>query len=141
MTGSELFAAPGGKDVLEQGSRLTPRFGADGLIVCVTQDAASGEVVMVAHMNQEALARTIETGVAHYWSRTRGELWRKGDTSGAVQQVREMRIDCDQDAVLLRVTSENPQKTCHTGQRRCFYRSIAPGTPAGDARLVSDSDG
>ncbi len=89
------FAEPGSKADLEEGAAATPRFGPDGLIVCVATDAATGDVLMVAHMNAEALARTVETGEAWYWSRSRGELWRKGATSGQVQNVGEMRIDCD----------------------------------------------
>jgi phosphoribosyl-AMP cyclohydrolase len=97
------FANPGGKAEVEEGALLMPRFGADGLITCVTTDADAGDVLMVAHMNADALARTMETGEAWYWSRSRGELWRKGATSGQLQTVVEMRIDCDQDAVWLKV--------------------------------------
>ena len=91
LPASSPFPAPGSKTELEEGSVLTPRFGSDGLITCVTTDAASGEILMVAHMNAEALARTIETGEAWYWSRSRGELWHKGATSGQIQTVREIR--------------------------------------------------
>src|SRR3954447_10289881 len=98
-----LFAAPGSKAAVEEGVALTPRFGADGLVTCIAADADTGEVLMVAHMNAAALAKTIETGEAWYWSRSRGELWRKGATSVQIQSVAEMRVDCDQDAVLLKV--------------------------------------
>src|SRR6478609_4125120 len=104
MCASHPFAAPGGKFELEEGSVLTPRFGADGLVTCVTTDADTGELLMVAHMNAEALARTLETGEAWYWSRSRRELWHKGATSGQIQRIVEMRVDCDQDALLIRVT-------------------------------------
>ena len=109
---------------LEEGAAFSPRFGADGLLACVTQEAASGEVLMVAWMNSDALARTIATGVAHYWSRSRQALWRKGDTSGQVQTVVDIRTDCDQDAILLRVAVSGDGKACHTGRKSCFYREV-----------------
>lgn len=101
---------------------LSPAFNADGLIAAVAQDEATGEVLMLAWMNAEALKRTLETGRATYWSRSRKALWVKGDTSGHTQRVIEARIDCDQDAVLLRV--EQTGAACHTGERSCFYRAI-----------------
>jgi phosphoribosyl-AMP cyclohydrolase len=112
------------KQELEEGAAFTPRFGPDGLLPCVTQEAASGEVLMLAYMNAEALRLTISTGVAHYWSRSRKELWRKGDTSGQTQTVIELRVDCDQDAVLLRVQAGGDGKACHTGRKSCFYRKL-----------------
>ena len=122
------FANPGGKAEVEEGALLMPRFGADGLITCVTTDADAGDVLMVAHMNADALARTMETGEAWYWSRSRGELWRKGATSGQLQTVVEMRIDCDQDAVWLKVRVGGDGGCCHTGRRSCFYRIVPIGT-------------
>ncbi len=110
---------------LETGSALTPRFDAAGLITAVAQDARTGEVLMIAHMNAEALAKTIETGQGWYWSRSRQRLWRKGETSGHTQDVVELRVDCDQDAVLLRVVQTGP--ACHTGARSCFYRRLEDG--------------
>ncbi len=107
---------------LESASELRPRFDERGLIQAVTTDAASGELLMVAHMNAEALERTLTTGEAHYWSRSRREVWHKGATSGNVQRVVEMRIDCDQDAVWLKVVPAGP--ACHTGERSCFYRVV-----------------
>ncbi|MBB4039976.1 phosphoribosyl-AMP cyclohydrolase [Microvirga flocculans] len=129
---SNPFPAPGSKAELEEGAVLSPRFGADGLITCIATDAATGEILMVAHMNPEALAKTIETGEAWYWSRSRGELWHKGATSGQIQTVEEMRIDCDQDALLLKVTVAGDGGCCHTGRRSCFYRKveIAGGKPS-----------
>ena len=121
------FAAPGAATELEEGVALTPRFGADGLVTCVATDAASGEVLMVAHMNAEALAKTIATGEAWYFSRSRGALWRKGETSGHTQRVVEMRVDCDQDAVWIKV--EQVAGACHTGRRSCFYRAVPLGKP------------
>jgi phosphoribosyl-AMP cyclohydrolase len=117
------FAAPGSAQEVEEGRTLTPKFDADGLITCVATDAQSGEVLMVAHMNAAALHKTLTTGEAWYFSRSRRALWRKGESSGHVQQVREMRIDCDQDAVWIRVEQKGPG-ACHTGRRSCFYRSV-----------------
>jgi phosphoribosyl-AMP cyclohydrolase len=134
MSSSAPFAAPGTKADLEEGRAFTPRFGPDGLITCVTADAHSGAVLMVAHMNAEALALTLATGEAWYWSRSRGELWRKGATSGQTQSVVDMRVDCDQDALLLKVRVGGDGGACHTGRRSCFYRRVAlrpgPGEPA-----------
>jgi phosphoribosyl-AMP cyclohydrolase len=115
---------------LELGSELRPRFDDRGLIPAVATDHETGEVLMLAWMNAEALARTIELGEAVYWSRSRNELWHKGATSGHVQKVRELRIDCDQDTLWLRVEQHGPG-CCHTGHRSCFYRRVplGPGEP------------
>ena len=110
------------KRALEEGTALSPRFDASGLVTCVTTDAVTGEVLMVAHMNAEALARSIETGEAWYWSRSRGELWHKGATSGQIQTIVEMRVDCDQDALWLKVNVAGDGGCCHTGRHSCFYR-------------------
>ena len=128
------LSAPGPKAELEEGTALSPRFGADGLVTCVTTDADTGELLMVAHMNADALARTIETGEAWYWSRSRSELWHKGATSGQIQTVREMRVDCDQDALWLKVTVAGDGGCCHTGRRSCFYRKVE--TVSGKASLT-----
>ena len=125
-----------GKRELEEGVAFTPRFDADGLIACVTKDALDGQILMLAYMNAEALRLTLQTGVAHYWSRSRQTLWRKGDTSGQFQKVTEIRTDCDQDALLLTVEPGGNGGACHTGRRSCFYRKVALG---GDkAKLVFD---
>jgi phosphoribosyl-AMP cyclohydrolase len=124
------FAAPGSSREVEEGRIFSPKFDADGLVTCVTTDAGSGEVLMVAHMNAAALAKTIATGEAWYFSRSRKALWRKGETSGHVQQVLEMRVDCDQDAVWITVR-QHGGGACHTGRRSCFYRSIPLGQGAG----------
>ena len=108
----------------EQTTVFEPKFGADGLATCVTIDAALGDVLMVAHMNEEALRATLDTGVMHYWSRSRATLWRKGDTSGQTQTLVEMRVDCDQDAVLAFVRVGGDGGACHTGRRSCFYRRV-----------------
>ena len=136
MTASNPFPPPGSKTELEEGSILSPRFGADGLVTCIATDAATGEILMVAHMNAEALAKTLETGEAWYWSRSRGELWHKGATSGQVQTVLEMRIDCDQDALLLKVKVAGDGGCCHTGRRSCFYRKVELSN--GEPRLLID---
>jgi phosphoribosyl-AMP cyclohydrolase len=130
------FAPPGPKHDTEEGAAFTPKFGADGLIVCITTEVHSGDVLMVAWMNAESLALSLETGIAHYWSRSRKALWRKGDTSGQVQTIVEMRTDCDQDAILIKVEAGGDGKACHTGRRSCFYRRVT-ADPAG-AHLVFD---
>ena len=115
------------KTALETGETLAPRFNADGLITAIAQDFADGTILMLAHMNAEALSKTIETGKAYYWSRSRSELWLKGETSGNIQTVHEILIDCDQDAVILKVTPAGGA-ACHTGRVSCFYRKINPDT-------------
>lgn len=111
---------------IEEGQAFAPGFGANGLLTCVATDARSGEVLMVAHMNREALDRTIETGEAWYYSRSRQALWKKGESSGHVQRVVEMRVDCDQDAIWIRV-EQRGAGACHTGRRSCFYRAVPLG--------------
>jgi phosphoribosyl-AMP cyclohydrolase len=128
------FAPRGSTAEVEEGRLLSPKFDADGLVTCVATDAGGGDVLMVAHMSREALARTIETGEAWYFSRSRGALWRKGETSGHVQRVVEMRIDCDQDAVWIKVEQVGGA-ACHTGRRSCFYRAVPLGTPKGAVTL------
>ena len=119
------FSERGSAQEVEEGGKLAPKFDADGLLTCIATDAASGELLMVAHMNAEAFARTIESGEAWYFSRSRRSLWRKGESSGHVQRVTEMRIDCDQDAVWIKV--EQIGAACHTGRRSCFYRAVPLG--------------
>jgi phosphoribosyl-AMP cyclohydrolase len=119
---------------VEESLVLEPKFGADGLLTCVVTDAGSGDVLMVAHMNAEALHRTIASGEAWYYSRSRRALWRKGETSGHVQRVIEMRVDCDQDAVWIKVEQRGPG-TCHTGRRSCFYRVVPLGAGTSAVRL------
>jgi phosphoribosyl-AMP cyclohydrolase len=116
----------------EEGLAFQPKFDASGLVTCVTTDAATGDVLMVAHMNDEALRKTIASGEAWYFSRSRDALWRKGETSGQTQRVVEMRTDCDQDAIWLRV--EQVGAACHTGRKSCFYRKIEAAD--GGARLA-----
>jgi phosphoribosyl-AMP cyclohydrolase len=120
---------------IEEGKVFAPKFDADGLIPAVVTSAETGEVLMFAYMNEEALARTVETGEAHYWSRSRGGLWRKGEVSGNTQRVVEIRTDCDQDAILLKVEMTGAEASCHTGRRTCFYRAVALGS-AQDAGLA-----
>jgi phosphoribosyl-AMP cyclohydrolase len=111
---------------IEESTALSPKFDRDGLITVVATDAATGDVLMVAHMNDEALKKTIASGEAWYFSRSRGKLWRKGESSGHGQRVREMRIDCDQDALWIKVEQAGPG-ACHTGRRSCFYRAVPVG--------------
>jgi phosphoribosyl-AMP cyclohydrolase len=111
---------------VEEGTTLSPQFGADGLITAVATDAKSGELLMVAHMNAEALRKTIDSGEAWYFSRSRRALWRKGETSGHFQRVIELRVDCDQDAIWLKVEQQG-LGACHTGRRSCFYRAVPLG--------------
>ena len=122
------FAARTSVEQVEEGHDLAPKFDRDGLIACVTTDAESGEVLMLGYMNREALEKTILTGEAHYWSRSRQVLWHKGATSGLVQRVVEMRIDDDQDAVWLRVAvaagAHSDPASCHVGYFSCFYRTV-----------------
>jgi phosphoribosyl-AMP cyclohydrolase len=129
-----LFPEPGPKAELEEGDVLTPRFDKDGLVVCVTVDARDNSILMLAYMNAEALKLTLDTGIAHYWSRSRQSLWRKGDTSGQTQRVLELRVDCDQDALLMKVEPGGDGGACHTGRRSCFYRIVKPDEAG--ARLV-----
>jgi phosphoribosyl-AMP cyclohydrolase len=118
-----VFAPRGSTEEVEEGSAFAPKFDADGLVTCVATDAGSGDVLMVAHMNAEAIAKTIASGEAWYFSRSRQKLWRKGESSGHVQRVVEMRVDCDQDAVWIKV-EQHGEGACHTGRRSCFYRAV-----------------
>ncbi len=118
----------------EEGLIFQPKFDASGLLTCVATDAATGEVLMVAHMNDEALRKTVATGEAWYYSRSRKALWRKGESSGHTQRVVEMRTDCDQDAVWIRV--EQAGAACHTGRHACFYRKVAVGEGKGSLSFV-----
>ncbi|TMJ72641.1 MAG: phosphoribosyl-AMP cyclohydrolase [Alphaproteobacteria bacterium] len=124
-----LFASRGSAGEIEQGLVFQPKFDADGLIAAIVTDAASGEVLMLAWMNAEALALTLETRIGHFWSRSRNKLWKKGEESGNLLRVSELRTDCDQDALWLEVVVEGKGVACHTGERSCFYRSLPLGTP------------
>lgn len=118
------------KAAQDETTELRPKFNSDGLIAAVAQDSETGEVLMLAWMNDEALQKTISTGNATYWSRSREQLWTKGETSGNLQQVLEIRVDCDQDAVVLIVRQTGG--ACHTGRQSCFYRTV---TESGDGLL------
>ncbi|WP_375196029.1 phosphoribosyl-AMP cyclohydrolase [Sphingobium sp.] len=107
----------------DKGLTLNPKYDRDGLITAVVTNVDSGEVLMVAHMNAQALKLTVDTGLAHFWSRSRQSLWKKGETSGHMLQVRDIRIDCDQDAVWVKAVPAGP--TCHTGARSCFFRRVS----------------
>ena len=126
MTDTTFPTAPDAH-ALERGEVLSPRFNADGLIAAVATDAGTGEVLMLAWMNAEALRLTLDTGQAHYFSRSRQALWKKGESSGQIQIVVEARIDCDQDAVWLKVIAGGDGGACHVGFRSCFYRVVENG--------------
>jgi phosphoribosyl-AMP cyclohydrolase len=133
---SASFAARGTSSEIETGTLFQPKFDADGLIPAVITDAASGEVLMFAWMNAEALALTLQTQLGHFWSRSRNKLWKKGEESGNLLRIIEARIDCDQDVVWLKVSVAGDGRACHTGERSCFYRSLPLGEPASpDLRL------
>jgi phosphoribosyl-AMP cyclohydrolase len=112
---------------IEEGTAFTPKFDADGLLAVVVTSAETGEVLMLTHMNSEALARTLQTGEAQFWSRSRKRLWRKGEESGNTMRVVEMRTDCDQDALWLKVEMGGAEACCHTGRKSCFYRAVPVG--------------
>ena len=123
---------------IEEGLAFLPRFDADGLITCVVTDAGSGELLMVAHMNAEALRKTVESGEGWYYSRSRKQLWRKGESSGHTQRVVELRVDCDQDSLWLKVEQQGAG-ACHTGRRSCFYRAVPLGK-SGASLQVREAD-
>ncbi|WP_319533561.1 phosphoribosyl-AMP cyclohydrolase [uncultured Cohaesibacter sp.] len=124
---STPFSSRDGKDhdAIELGHDMMPKFDAGGLIACIVTDADSGDVVMFAYMNEESLRLTLQTREAHYWSRSRQELWHKGATSGNVQDVIELRTDCDQDAIWIKVRTRGASANCHQGYKSCFYRSAS----------------
>lgn len=126
------------KAVLEEGAAFSPKFDADGLITAIVADATDGAILMLAHMNAEALSLTLETGVAHYWSRSRKSIWKKGESSGNLQTVTEILTDCDQDAILLKVEVAGHAATCHTGRRSCFYRAVQVENGAAQLKSVDD---
>ncbi len=132
---NDLFQARTSIEQVEESHELAPKFDDQGLIPVVTTDFETGELLMHGYMNAEALAKTIETGEAHYWSRSRRTLWHKGATSGLTQRVAEMRIDDDQDAVWLRVNVDGNGASCHVGYRSCFYRSVPTGSAEGPLTL------
>lgn len=132
---------PSDKKLLEEGDAFAPKFDEHGLIPCIALDADSGEVLMFAYMNELSLAKTIETGFVHYWSRSRNKLWFKGEESGMTQKVVQLLTDCDQDTLVARVrigqaTHGGVEASCHVGYRNCFYRAVATGVPAGEAKMA-----
>lgn len=142
MTGSgdSPFATRGSPDAIEEGTTFQPKFDADGLIPAIVTDVESGAVLMFAWMNSEALMHTLKTSEAHFWSRSRGALWRKGEESGNGLRVVELRTDCDQDVVWLTVSFTGKPAACHTGRKSCFYRSIPLGQDAGPALKMQFKD-
>ena len=131
-----IFADRPDTSEVETGTIFSPKFDKDGLLPAIATDAKSGDVLMLAYMNEQALALTIETGIAHYWSRSRNQLWKKGETSGNMQRIVELRTDCDQDAIWMRVEQQglgtkDGGAACHVGYKSCFFRAV----PTGDAPL------
>lgn len=142
---STTFADPTTLDheAIEEGTLFAPKFDAHGLVTAVAQEAGSNRVLMVAHMNAEALRLTIETGEVHYYSRSRKKLWKKGESSGEIQKLVEMRTDCDQDVVLMLVEQTGRGAACHTGRKSCFYRIVENAETlrqSGEARLFDPAE-
>jgi len=134
----DFFAPPpSDKAALEEGAAFSPRFDRDGLVTAIVTDANDGMLLMVGHMSAQALQLSLETGIAHFWSRSRGKLWKKGETSGNFLRIIEVKTDCDQDAVWLKVTVDGHDATCHTGRRSCFYRTVR----SGDGQVFLSDDG
>jgi phosphoribosyl-AMP cyclohydrolase (EC 3.5.4.19) len=132
-----LFAPRGSTEEIEHGDMFQPQFGPDGLIPAIVSDADTGDLLMFAWMNAEAVTLTIETGFAHFWTRSRQRIWKKGEESGNLLRIREIRTDCDQDVLWLRVHVEGAGVACHTGERSCFYRVLSMQcTDDGVVRLV-----
>lgn len=121
---------------LEEGSDFTPNYDANGLITAIVTDNVTGELLMVAHMNALALQLTLDTGMAHFWSRSRKTIWKKGESSGNTLAVQEIRVDCDQDAIWLKVKVQGVGATCHTGRTTCFYRRVVKDNQ--DIKLLTD---
>ncbi|MBO0765764.1 MAG: phosphoribosyl-AMP cyclohydrolase [Hyphomicrobiaceae bacterium] len=142
MATKPVFAERGTAEEVERGLRFEPRFDADGLMPAIVTDAASGEVLMFAWMNAEALARTLETRLGHFWSRSRRKLWKKGEESGNLLHIAQVLTDCDQDVLWLKVSVGGTGVACHTGARSCFYRALPLGTTPGPdlAMMRSDPD-
>ncbi len=139
MTKADLFPSIEDKIEREEGDVFAPAFDAHGLLPVIVTSAETGEVLMFAYMNEEALARSIETGEAHYWSRSRSALWRKGETSGNTQRIIEMRTDCDQDVLWITVSMTGTGACCHTGRVSCFYRSVPFGKESGQKLVPANA--
>ena len=136
MSGQRFVAPPADRRLLESGAAFTPRFDDNGLLPAIVTAADDGELLMVAAMNAEALALSLETGIAHFWSRSRRTLWKKGETSANFLRIKEIRTDCDQDAIWLKVEIAGDGVSCHTGKRSCFYRAVE--ADGGNFKLKSD---
>ena len=147
MSEQPIFADRGPKELIETGNEFMPKFDEHGLIPAIATDAKTGDVLMFAFMNAEALAETINTRRAVYWSRSRKQLWRKGETSGNYQNVIEIRTDCDQDAIWIKVEMQGHDAACHVGYRSCFFRAVPNGTTvptdakAGPTVLLEHAEG
>ena len=133
---SNASPKPAIEATIETTSVFSPRFGPDGLIPAIVTDRASGDVLMFAHMNKEALGKTLSTGFAHFWSRSRARLWKKGEESGNLLKVSETRVDCDQDVVWLLVEVQGSGLACHTGSRSCFYRQVVSASDGVEGAML-----
>jgi len=136
LMSTPVFAPPGDKHELETGAVFSPRFDKDGLLPAIATDAQSGDVLMMAWMNEQALALTIKTGIAHYWSRSRNQLWKKGETSGNTQKIIELRTDCDQDVLWMKVEPQGIGAACHTGYKSCFFRVLSTDKTQSDQLVL-----
>lgn len=130
---------PQDKALLDEARAFTPRFDENGLLTAIVTDARDNAILMLAHMNEEALSLTLETGFAHYFSRSRGKIWKKGETSGNLQHVEAVLTDCDQDAVILKVAMSGHDAACHTGRRSCFYREVRVGENGVALDIIDDN--
>ena len=128
------------KQQLDSSAVFTPRFNDSGLITAIAVDAVDNQILMIAYMNAQSLALSLETGIAHYWSRSRASLWKKGETSGNVQEIIEIQTDCDQDAILLKVKTRASGANCHTGRKSCFYRKVVLNEDGSTALLFDETD-
>lgn len=135
-----LSTEPLSKSDLDSGTIFAPRFDASGLITAIAIDVIDNSILMVAYMNAESLQLTMETGIAHYWSRSRACLWKKGETSGNVQEVKEIRTDCDQDVILIKVETQDTGANCHTGRKSCFYRTVKTEADGKNSLVFDDGD-
>lgn len=128
------------KTELDSGTNFAPRFNEYGLITAIAVDATDNQILMLAYMNEESLALSLETGIAHYWSRSRDSLWKKGETSGNVQEIIEIQTDCDQDAILLKVRTLDTGANCHTGRKSCFYRKVVVDQDGSTSLVFDEAD-
>ena len=141
MTPKKSFSSKNfSKDELDSGTIFAPQFNESGLITAIAIDAIDNQILMVAYMNEQSLALSLETGIAHYWSRSRGSLWKKGETSGNLQEISEIQTDCDQDTILLKVRTLDTGANCHTGRKSCFYRKVVVAQDGSTTLAFDEAD-